>query len=180
MKKPGSMKSLEDLGRVRLSKNFFLRDFLHSEIAEFYRIPNIPDDPELAIEAGRKLCEELLEPLEATFGRLHIRSAYRNRAVNAFGNANSSTARPMRQRQPTISGTCAMRRAAWGPPPASPFPGSGTGSVTKAAGKAWRGGFTTTFPTPRSASFPSSGPSTSSGTRGRGAESAAMPSRAGC
>ncbi|RVJ47384.1 hypothetical protein [Sinorhizobium meliloti] len=88
MKKPGSMKSLEDLGRVRLSKNFFLRDFLHSEIAEFYRIPNIPDDPELAIEAGRKLCEELLEPLEATFGRLHIRSAYRNRAVNAFGNAN--------------------------------------------------------------------------------------------
>ncbi|MQX46864.1 hypothetical protein U8C40_01410 [Sinorhizobium medicae] len=88
MKKPGSMKSLEDLGRVRLSKNFFLRDFLHSEIAEFYRIPNIPDDPELAIEAGRRLCEELLEPLEATFGRLHIRSAYRNRAVNAFGNAN--------------------------------------------------------------------------------------------
>lgn len=82
------MKSLEDLGRVRLSKNFFLRDFLHSEIADFYRIPNIPDDPDLAIEAGRRLCEELLEPLEATFGRLHIRSAYRNRAVNAFGNAN--------------------------------------------------------------------------------------------
>ncbi|WEX88453.1 hypothetical protein PZN02_000935 [Sinorhizobium garamanticum] len=88
MKKPGSMKSLEDLGRVRLSQNFFLRDFLHSEIADFYRIPNIPDDPDLAIEAGRKLCEELLEPLQATFGRLHIRSAYRNRAVNAFGNAN--------------------------------------------------------------------------------------------
>lgn len=88
MKKPASMKSLEDLGRVRLSKNFFLRDFLHSEIADFYRIPNIPDDPELAIEAGRRLCEELLEPLQATFGRLHIRSAYRNRAVNGFGNAN--------------------------------------------------------------------------------------------
>ncbi len=82
------MKSLEDLGRVRLSKNFFLRDFLHSEIADFYRIPNVPDDPDLAIEAGRRLCEELLEPLEATFGRLHIRSAYRNCAVNAFGNAN--------------------------------------------------------------------------------------------
>jgi hypothetical protein len=82
------MKSLEDLGRVRLSKNFFLRDFLHSEIADFYRIPNIPDDPELAIAAGRKLCEELLEPLQATFGRLHIRSAYRNRAVNDFGNRN--------------------------------------------------------------------------------------------
>ncbi|APG83082.1 hypothetical protein SAMCCGM7_Ch0290 [Sinorhizobium americanum CCGM7] len=88
MRKPGSMKSLEDLGRVRLSKNFFLRDFLHSEIADFYRIPNIPDDPELAIAAGRKLCEELIEPLQATFGRLHIRSAYRNRAVNDFGNRN--------------------------------------------------------------------------------------------
>lgn len=88
MRKPGSMKSLEDLGRVRLSKNFFLRDFLHSEIADFYRIPNIPDDPDLAVEAGRKLCEELLEPLQATFGRLHIRSAYRNRAVNEFGNRN--------------------------------------------------------------------------------------------
>ncbi|AUX74887.1 hypothetical protein [Sinorhizobium fredii] len=88
MRKPGSMKSLEDLGRVRLSKNFFLRDFLHSEIAEFYRLPNIPDDPELAIAAGRRLCEELLEPLQATFGRLHIRSAYRNGVVNDFGNRN--------------------------------------------------------------------------------------------
>ncbi|WP_026186609.1 hypothetical protein [Ensifer sp. BR816] len=88
MRKPGSMKALEDLGRVRLSKNFFLRDFLHSEIADFYRIPNVPDDPELAIAAGRKLCEELLEPLQATFGRLHIRSAYRNRVVNDFGNRN--------------------------------------------------------------------------------------------
>jgi len=88
MRKPNSMKGLEDLGRVRLSKNFFLRDFLHSEIADFYRIPNIPDDPDLAIEAGNRLCEELLEPLQATFGRLHIRSGYRSREVNEFGNRN--------------------------------------------------------------------------------------------
>lgn len=88
VRKPGSIKALEDLGRVRLSKNFFLREFLHSEIADFHRIPNIPDDPELAIEAGRRLCEELLEPLEATFGRVIIRSGYRNRAVNGFGNAH--------------------------------------------------------------------------------------------
>ncbi len=88
MRKPNSMKGLEDLGRARLSKNFFFRDFLHSEIADFYRIPNIPDDPDLAIEAGSLLCEELLEPLQATFGRLHIRSGYRSRAVNEFGNLN--------------------------------------------------------------------------------------------
>lgn len=89
MKKPGSMRGLEELGRARLSTNFFFRDFLHSEIADFYGIPNIPDNPDLAIEAGKRLCEELLEPLQATFGRLHIRSGYRSAEVNQFGNRNN-------------------------------------------------------------------------------------------
>ncbi|MGI2032911.1 hypothetical protein ACRQ1B_11025 [Rhizobium panacihumi] len=88
MRKPNSMRGLEELGRTRLSENFFLREFLYSEIAEFYHIPNIPDDPDLAIEAGKHLCEELLDPLQATFGRLHIRSGYRSPAVNEFGNSN--------------------------------------------------------------------------------------------
>ena len=82
------MKALEALGRVRLSANFFMRDFLHSEIANFYGLPNIPDDPDLAIRAGKRLCEELLEPLEATFGRIAVRSAYRSPSVNKFGNDN--------------------------------------------------------------------------------------------
>jgi len=86
MRKPRSVRSLEDLGRVRLSPSFLLRDFLHSEITDFFGIPNIPDDPDLAIAAGRKLCLELLEPLQATFGRLAVRSAYRAPAVNALGN----------------------------------------------------------------------------------------------
>ncbi len=81
------MKGLEELGRVRLSANFFLRDFLYSEIADFYGIPNIPQDPELAIAAGRRLCEELLEPLQASFGRIAVRSGYRAAEVCAFGNA---------------------------------------------------------------------------------------------
>jgi hypothetical protein len=84
--RPGSVRSLEEFGRVRLSASFFMRDFLHSEIADFNGIPNIPDAPDLAIAAGRKLCEQLLEPLQATFGRLAIRSAYRAPAVNEFGN----------------------------------------------------------------------------------------------
>jgi hypothetical protein len=88
MRKPVSVRSLEQLGRVRLSSSFFMREFLHSEIADLHGIPNIPDDPALAIAAGRRLCEELLEPLQATFGRLAIRSAYRAPAVNAFGNAH--------------------------------------------------------------------------------------------
>ena len=36
MKQPQSVKGLEKLGRTRLSKNFFLRDFLYSEVAQFY------------------------------------------------------------------------------------------------------------------------------------------------
>jgi hypothetical protein len=84
--RPGSVRSLEEFGRARLSASFFMRDFLHSEIADFHGIPNIPDAPDLAIAAGRELCEQLLEPLQATFGRLAIRSAYRAPAVNEFGN----------------------------------------------------------------------------------------------
>lgn len=86
MKRPGSVTSLENLGRVRLSRNFFMRDFLYSEIANFYGVQNIPDDPDLAIAAGTMLCEELLEPLQDRFGRISIRSAYRSPAVNELGN----------------------------------------------------------------------------------------------
>ncbi len=86
MRPPRSMKGLEDLGRTRLSKSFFLRDFLHSEIANFYGLPNLPVDPDLLIENGRALCETLLEPLNSTFGRLAIRSGYRSAEVTRFGN----------------------------------------------------------------------------------------------
>jgi hypothetical protein len=82
------MRGLEDLGRVRLSRHFFLRDFLQSEIANFHGLQNIPDDPDLAIETGRALCETLLDPLEETFGRIAVRSGYRSAALNRFGNEN--------------------------------------------------------------------------------------------
>ena len=88
MRKPASMKGLEKLGRVRLSKHFFMRDMLYSEIANFHGIPNIPDEPDLAIAAGTRLCEELLEPLHATFGHVSIRSAFRSVAVNDYGVEN--------------------------------------------------------------------------------------------
>jgi hypothetical protein len=81
-----TVRALEELGRVRLSPSFFMRDFLHSEIASFYGMPNMPEDPKLAIHVGRRLCAELLEPLNATFGRIAIRSAYRSPSVNALGN----------------------------------------------------------------------------------------------
>jgi hypothetical protein len=180
MRKPNSMNGLEDLGRVRLSKNFFFRDFLHSEIADFYRIPNIPDDPDLAIEAGSRLCEELLEPLQATFGRLHIRSGYRSRAVNEFGNlnklncsTNATTAADhiwdMRDAHDCMGATACVvvpwlidnhdREGDWQRSP---------------------GGSMTTCLMPRSVSFQNYGRSTSSGMSDRHGGFQAMSRRAGC
>lgn len=85
MQKPRSVDMLNKLGRVRLSKSFYMREFLYSEIANFYGVPNIPENPDLAIEVGKQLCETLLEPLNATFGRVAIRSSYRSIAVNDLG-----------------------------------------------------------------------------------------------
>jgi hypothetical protein len=87
MRPPKSVRSAEAFGRVRLSKTFFMREFLYSEIANVHGLANLPNDPDLAIAAGRGLCENLLEPLQATFGRIAIRSAYRSPEVNALGNA---------------------------------------------------------------------------------------------
>ena len=83
-----TMRALEEYGRVRLSAHFFMRDFLYSEISAVHGIPNVPHDPELAIAAGRGLCENLLEPLRDIFGHVSVRSAYRCEAVNGYGNAH--------------------------------------------------------------------------------------------
>jgi hypothetical protein len=82
------MRGLENLGRERLSRHFFMRDFLYSEINGYHGTPNVPRDPDLALENGRMLCTQLLDPLEETFGRLAIRSGYRSPELNAYGNAN--------------------------------------------------------------------------------------------
>jgi hypothetical protein len=90
MRRPQSVKALEDLGRVQLSPSFFMRDFLYSEISQIEGIPNIPDHPDVAIEAGRHLCREVLEPIQHRFGRISIRSAYRSSAVNQKGAENKN------------------------------------------------------------------------------------------
>ncbi len=79
---------LEKLGRVRLSDNFYLRQFLYSEIAAAAAIVNFPDFPELAIETGTMLCGQILEPLQKQFGPLVIRSGFRSARLNAYGAAN--------------------------------------------------------------------------------------------
>lgn len=90
MRTPNSVKTLEDFGRIRLSKSFFMRDFLYSEISHFFGIRNIPEDPDLAILAGKSLCENVLEPIQSKLGRISIRSAYRSCAVNAKGAENNN------------------------------------------------------------------------------------------
>lgn len=90
VKSPQSVKTLEELGRVRLSPSFFMRDFLYSDISQIEGIPNIPDNPDLAIETGSALCEHVIEPIQQMFGRVSIRSAYRSSAVNAKGAENKN------------------------------------------------------------------------------------------
>ena len=103
MRKPLSVAALADLGRVRLSKSFFMRDMLYSEVAALHGLANVPDDPGLAVAAGSRLCEQLLEPLQDRWGRLAIRSAYRSSEVNGFCNAM--------QRQGRSGYTCASNQA---------------------------------------------------------------------
>lgn len=95
--------ALTELGRVRLSKSFFMRDMLYSEVAMIHGLNNAPEDPDLAILAGKRLCEDLLEPLQEHWGRIGIRSAYRSSEVNGFCNAM--------QRQKKAGYTCASNEA---------------------------------------------------------------------
>jgi len=88
MRKPASMWSLETFGRQRLSRHFFMRDFLYSEISGYHGIPNIPENPDLCIAHGTAFCTQLLDPLEETFGRVAVRSGYRSPGLNAYGNEN--------------------------------------------------------------------------------------------
>ncbi len=81
-----SVKNLETFGRTHLSQNFYMREFLYSEVSQIEGIPNIPDDESLAIKAGRGLCENILEPIQKALGKISIRSAYRSPEVNRIGN----------------------------------------------------------------------------------------------
>ena len=86
MRAISSFAMLEKLGRTRLSRHFFLRDFLYSEIGNFHGMPNLPDNPDLMIAAGTRLATDLLDPLVETFGPIAVRGSYRSPSVNSFGN----------------------------------------------------------------------------------------------
>ena len=150
MRRPASMKALEELGRTRLSEHFFMREMLYSEIANFHGIPNIPDDPDLAIAAGTRLCEELLEPLHATFGHVSVRSAFRSVEVNTYGAERQDRGYRCGKTDWNRSRHVWDRRDAEGfmeRPPASSSPGSSRATKPVLRGRRWPGGYTTTCPT---------------------------------
>jgi hypothetical protein len=88
-RKPGNMRALERLGREPLGRYFYMRDFLMSEISAFHGVPNVPNIPDLAVSRGRELAKALLDPLQETFGRIAVRSAYRSAELNAYGNRHN-------------------------------------------------------------------------------------------
>ena len=83
------LNALDAFGRQRLSKHYWMRDFLYSEVAEAHGIANVPHDAELAIKAGKAVCRNLLEPLWSVFGHVTIRSAFRSANVNGFCNCHN-------------------------------------------------------------------------------------------
>ena len=90
MKNKKLFKQLEGLGRERLSSNFYMREFLHSEISQVENIPNIPHYPDIAIRNGKRLCEDILEPIQDSLGRISIRSGYRSPEINSIGTLNKN------------------------------------------------------------------------------------------
>jgi hypothetical protein len=78
--------TLTEYGRQRLSEHFFMREMLYSEVGNLHGVPNIPENPELALQVGCEVASRLLEPLKRAFGHVSIRSAYRSPVLNAFCN----------------------------------------------------------------------------------------------
>lgn len=69
----------EHLTRTRLSKNFILRDFMFCAASAAQGLSNFPENPDAVIAAGRALCDRLLEPVLAQFGRFAITYGYQSR-----------------------------------------------------------------------------------------------------
>ena len=78
--------ALENLGREKFSSNYYARDFLYTEIGNFYGKQNIPINKDLFIQNGKSLCQNILEPITKIFGKISIRSAYRSPHINEIGN----------------------------------------------------------------------------------------------
>ena len=61
---------------MQLSKNFTLEELTHTD----KDIPNIPNDSQFI--NLQNLCQTVLQPIWDKFGRIHITSGFRSKAVN--------------------------------------------------------------------------------------------------
>ena len=84
----------ETLARTRLSSNFILRDLLFSTEAAALGFNNFPEHPNLVIAAGRALCDTVLEPVLAHFGRFAVTFGYQSREASEAGSLKSSSSNP--------------------------------------------------------------------------------------
>ena len=74
---------------MKLSKNFELKEFTHSDIADYLGIKIIatPEQVKCLID----LCENILQPCREFIGEININSGIRNETLNkAIGGAKSS------------------------------------------------------------------------------------------
>lgn len=94
------MDDLEALSLVRLSPNYIFRDLMYSTECAALGLSNYPENPEMAIRAGKALCAKILEPIREKFGGLAITFAYQCRAgVEAKWSAKKRAENP-RSSQP--------------------------------------------------------------------------------
>ena len=61
---------------MQLSKNFTLEELTHTDI----ELPNFPNNKQRS--HIQDLCTSLLQPIRDKFGRIHITSGFRSKAVN--------------------------------------------------------------------------------------------------
>jgi hypothetical protein len=104
-----SPEQYEALASVRLSKNYLLRDFLFSTECAARGFTNYPEDPEMVIRAGRALCEKVLEPVLAKWGRFAILFAYQSRQGIEYGWSQAK-----REANPRSSNPHMWDRKTWG------------------------------------------------------------------
>lgn len=71
---------MESFSLTRLSKNFIMRDFLHTNYNSVAGVCNYPEKPEVVLAAGKALCENILEPIIEKFGKIFITFGYQSRA----------------------------------------------------------------------------------------------------
>ena len=76
---------------TRLSDHFTLEELCKSQTAERHHLNNVPSDPEI-VENLRAVCEKILEPVRANFGKpFSPSSGYRSPKLNKLVNGSKSS-----------------------------------------------------------------------------------------